>query len=87
MNLSLARSLSLSLSLSTPQGVVLDSGHGAVTVPAWALQWALYFGVGTNVLVVGSVAIGRLLTFRGSMVNGRLFGDHLSCRSLAWLVA
>jgi hypothetical protein len=66
------------------KGLELDSGHGAVSVPAWTLQLALCLGVGTNVLVLGSIAIGRLCMLRGSTVNGRLFGDHLSCRSLAW---
>jgi len=66
------------------QGLILDSGHGLVQIPAWALKFALYFGVGTNVVVLGSIAVGRLFTFRGNMVNGRLRGDHLSCRSLAW---
>ena len=35
------------------KGIILDSGHGLVTVPPWALQFALYFGVGTNCLVLG----------------------------------
>ena len=41
------------------KGIILDSGHGLVTVPPWALQFALYFGVGTNCLVLGSIAVGR----------------------------
>jgi hypothetical protein len=51
-------------------------------VPAWVLQLGLYVGIGVNVAVLGSIFIGRLCLFRGSMVNGRWFGDHLSCRSL-----
>ena len=61
---------------------MIDGGHGAVTIPAWALQLALYVGVGTNLFVFGSIVVGRLFTFRGSIVNGCWRSDHLSCRSL-----
>jgi len=52
------------------QGLLLDSGHGLVHVPPWALQMALFVGLGTNVLVLGSIAIGRLFTFRVSRASG-----------------
>ena len=66
------------------QGVVLNSGHGFVAVPAWVLQLALCVGVCVNVAVLVSIFVGRLCLFRGNMVNGRWRSDHLSCRSLAW---
>ena len=76
--------LAASVRSALERGVALDSGHGPIVVPAWVLQLALCVGVGTNVVVLASIAVGRLCMFRGSTVNGRLRGDHLSCRSLAW---
>ena len=35
--------------------------------------------------VLASVIVGRIFIFRGEMLNGWLWSDHLSCRSLAWL--
>mmetsp|Transcript_2478 Transcript_2478/g.5975 ORF Transcript_2478/g.5975 Transcript_2478/m.5975 type:complete len:892 (-) Transcript_2478:224-2899(-) len=51
-----------------------------MTVPPFLVALAL-----VSAFVFLLVMIGRLTLFRGEMCNGRLFSDHLSCRSLAWL--